>query len=194
MLSHVDGGARRWRLVLRALLLASLAFCCGFSRDGTPAAVAEYQIKAVFLFQFTQFVEWPARAFDDDRAPLVIGVLGDDPFGSYLDEVVRGEVVRTRPIEVRRFRAASEIDACHVLFVSASERARWPEIFEALRGRSILTVGDVVGFTRSDGVVLFTMHSGKVRLKINVGAARASALTISSKLLRSAEIVANTRD
>ena len=70
-------------------------------RSHEAARASEYQVKAVFLFNFAQFVDWPASAFPDATAPLVIGVLGDDPFGPYLDETVRGETVRGRPLETR---------------------------------------------------------------------------------------------
>src|SRR5258708_35454074 len=53
----------------------------------------EYQLKAVFIFNFTQFVEWPASSFPTDQAPIVIGILGKNPFGGYLGEIVSGEKV-----------------------------------------------------------------------------------------------------
>ena len=93
-----------------ALLRAALASALVSSGLGlaaqTPRA-SEYQIKAVFLFNFAQFVDWPPGAFPDSTAPLVIGVLGDDPFGPYLDETVRGETVRGRPLT----RLARDVDA-----------------------------------------------------------------------------------
>src|SRR5947207_13490122 len=78
----------------------------------------EYQIKAVFLFNFAQFVDWPTNAFPEVQTPLVIGVLGEDPFGSYLDETVRGEKVNNRPLVIQRYRRADEIKSCHILFIS----------------------------------------------------------------------------
>src|SRR6266702_4256829 len=77
-------------------------------------ATREYQVKAVFLFNFTQFVEWPAGAFARVNTPLVIGVLGDDPFGAYLDETVRGETANGRPLVVVRYRRVQEIGDCQV--------------------------------------------------------------------------------
>src|SRR4051812_6394668 len=77
----------------------------------------EYQVKAAYLFNFGQFVEWPARAYESPGAPFVIGILGDDPFGGALDEVVRGETFGSRPLEVKRFKAPQEIGACNILFI-----------------------------------------------------------------------------
>jgi hypothetical protein len=153
----------------------------------------EREIKATFLFNFAQFVEWPAASFADPRAPLVIGVLGDDPFATVLDAVIRGEVIKSRPLVVTRFRRAEDVVACHILFVSSSETSRYPSIFEALQGRAILTVGDTDGFATSGGMIRFITEKSRIRLRINLGAARSAGLTISSQLLRAAEVVGQGR-
>ena len=149
----------------------------------------EYQIKAAFLYNFTQFVEWPAGAFANAQSPLIIGVIGDDPFGSYLDDIVRGEKVNNHPLVVQRFHRVHEIKTCHVLFVSRSEASQIEQIFSTLSGRSILTVGDFEGFALRGGMIRFIMENKKIRFRINVGVVKAAKLTISSKLLRAAEII-----
>ena len=153
----------------------------------------EYQIKAVFLFNFAQFVEWPPTAFTGANTPLVIGVLGEDPFGAYLDETVRGEAVNNRPLAVERYRGVDEIRTCHILFVSRSEAGRLDQTLASLRGRNILIVGDADDFVRRGGTVQLANAQNKVRLVINPDAAKAANLTISSKLLRAAEIVTPSR-
>ena len=159
----------------------------------SPAS-PEYQLKAVFLFNFAQFVEWPASAFPGPDAPLVIGILGEDPFGPYLDETVRGEKVNDRPLVVRRFRSVEEISTCHILFISGREMGRLRGILDSLRGRSILTVGDVEGFATRGGMIRFITDQNRIRFRINLDAAKAADLTISSKLLRAAQIVPSGKD
>ena len=155
---------------------------------------SEYQVKAVFLFNFTQFVDWPQKAFSDPQEPIVIGVLGDDPFGNYLDDTVRGEKVDNRPLVVRRYHAAEDIDgSCQVLFISRSEAARTEQIIAHLKDRSILTVSDEDEFGRRGGMVRFIAENSRIKLRINVAAAKAAGLTISSKLLRVAEIVSSDK-
>lgn len=153
------------------------------------AAGPDYKIKAVFLYHFAQFVEWPGRAFSDARSPLIIGVLGNDPFGSVLEEAVRGEKANGRALVVRRFRLIEEVDACHILFISRSEVARLEAIFQSLRAKSVLTVGDMDNFARDGGMIHFAMERDRIRLRVNVGASTAAGLTISSKLLRSVDLV-----
>jgi len=184
---------RRWQSVVACLLLSGLAWSAPIALTGTPPN-REYQVKAIFLFNFTQFVEWPADAFAHANTPLVIGVLGEDPFGAYLDETVRGETANGRPLTVERYRRIQEIGDCQVLFISRSEADRLEQIFGSLKGRRILTVGDVEGFTRRGGMIHLATITGKTQLRINLEAAKAAQLTISSKLLRPAHIVASGED
>ena len=151
--------------------------------------VSEYQVKAVFLFNFVQFVDWPAIAAPDAQRPLVIGILGTDPFGSFLDETVRGERLGVRPIQLRRYRDIADIGECNVLFISRSENERIPEILSALKNRPVLTVSDGDEFASQGGMIQFVTDKSRIRLRINLEAAQAANVTIGSKLLRVAEIV-----
>ena len=177
-------GSSPFGLVICAILLSS-----GLNVSAQSASSREYQVKAVFLFNFAQFVEWPTNAFSQAQTPLVIGVLGEDPFGAYLDDTVRGEKVNNRSLVVERYRRAEEIKTCHVLFISRSEADRLAEILANLKGRNILTVGDAESFAERGGMIRFATEKNKLRLKVNLEAVKAANLTISSKLLRSAGIV-----
>lgn len=154
----------------------------------------EYQLKAVFLYNFAQFTEWPAGSFADSNAPVVIGVLGKDPFGPALDETVRGEMVNGRRLEVRRYRRAEEIKDCHVLFISASEASQLGTALAGFKTRPVLTVGETDAFVLNGGIIRFAVVDNKIRLRVNVDAARRASLTISSKLLRLADIVTAEKD
>jgi hypothetical protein len=185
---RVRGAVRIWSAVCTLVLLG------GLDLSAQTAASPEYQIKAVFLFNFVQFVEWPRPAFAGANTPLVIGVLGEDPFGTYLDETVRNETVNNRPLEVHRYRQIDEITTCHILFISRSETNRLAQILAGLKDRSILIVGDGDDFVRRGGMIRLATAQNKIRLSINVEAAKAVGLTLSSRLLRSAELVASPKD
>jgi hypothetical protein len=203
-------GRDRLRLRSRRTFFGILLLCL----SGTPARAAgagvggpdkEHQIKAVFLYRFAQFVEWPAESFAGENAPLVLGILGPDPFGAYLDDVVQGEKVGTHPIVIKRIAKPEEAAECHVLFISMTvpgtavpgTAASGPEAAErlsAFKGRRILTVGETENFSQGGGMILFTTSNGKIRLRINMEAVRASNLELSSKLLRLAEIAPPAKD
>ncbi|MEO5804296.1 MAG: YfiR family protein [Verrucomicrobiota bacterium] len=157
------------------------------------AQTAEYKLKAVYLYNFLQYVDWPPDAFANEQSPLIIGVLGVDPFGKFLEETVMGETVKHRRIEVRRYKSVREIRNVHVLFVSASEEDKLNSILEDLKGRSILSVSDAQDFAGRGGIIRFITENNKIRFKINLDTARAANLSISSKLLQLAEIVSTEK-
>lgn len=176
-------GRRAWFAIL----------LCAIGATGLAAGPSEYQVKAVFLFNFSQFVDWPTQAFDDARSPLVIGVLGEDPFGAALDEAVQGETVNGRPLEVRRYRKVEEIDHCHILFINLEPQYPLADLLKRLHERNVLTVSDSREFAKTGGVIELVTVDNKIRLQINLDAAKLSNLTISSKLLRPARIVTTAR-
>ena len=152
-------------------------------------ALPEYQVKAAYLFNFLKFVEWPEDAFADSLAPIVIGIVGDDPFGSTLPEVTIGKTIQGRDLVIRRYRAGENIRGANILFISASEKKRLSQIMGTLRGSSVLTVADMDGFLDSDGMIQFLSENDRVRFAINVDAANRARLKISSKLLSLARVV-----
>jgi uncharacterized protein DUF4154 len=187
-------GTSAVRKTVIALALVGLASALVFPayRPSTAAqspAVPGYQVKATFLYQFTQFVDWPQESFPPGQTSLAIGVLGQDPFGAFLDEVVRGEKAKDRPLTVQRFRRLEDVKNCQLLYVSASEAARTEEIVAAFKGQSILMVGDADGFADRGGMVQFVGQGNRIRLRINLEAAKAARLTISSKILRPATVI-----
>jgi len=151
----------------------------------------EYELKAAFLYNFAQFVDWPPEAFPAADTPLVIGILGADPFGATLDQLIHNEVVKNRKLVARRYRRVEDVGTCHILFISASEAAHFEQILAVLKGKPILTVGDAGSFAFRGGVIRLLTEKNKIRLRINMEAAKAANLTISSKLLRAAEVVGN---
>ena len=173
----------------RSGICIAILFLCFPGRRDLPAqtpAMKDYQVKAAFLYNFSQFVDWPREAFPEPQAPLVIGVIGDDPFGGYLDEIVRGEKVSNHPLVVRHYHDPAEIKGCQMLFICQSEGNRLKEILADLKGRNILTVSDLEEFSRDGGIIRFVTENNKIRFKINADAARTARLTISSKLLQAA--------
>lgn len=189
---------RRWRVKPRqhTAWVIGLTLLFSSAQAAAPATTTspEYQLKAVFLFNFAQFVEWPARAFREPKAPLVIAVLGEDPFGSYLDDLMKGEKIGGRPLLIRRCKHVEELAECHMVFICRSETRELDKIITQLKNRSILTVSDTDTFTRQGGMVRFATENGKIRLRINVEAAKTGDLTISSKILRPGTIVPPGKD
>nr|AIA11042.1 protein of unknown function (DUF4154) [uncultured bacterium] len=179
------------RRALYALGAVSLLLARPVAAQAVRASASDVQ--AVFLFNFAQFVEWPADAFATPDAPLVIGILGDDPFGKVLDQTVQSETVRGRPFQVRRFRRIGDINPCHILFIGRSEAGRLGEILAAVKDQPVLTVSNSNDFDAQGGIIRFIVEKSKIRLSIDLDAAQATRLTFSSKLLRSASVTSTQR-
>ena len=153
----------------------------------------EYKVKAALLFNFAKFVDWPASAFADATSPVIIGVLGDDPFDGALEEIIRGRTANGHPLTVQRSKRVEDFKACHVLFVSASEKFRQPEIVAKLKGSSVLTVSDTDDFLAHGGMIKITLVERKPRLEIDAGAAESAGLKIQAQLLDLASLVKKER-
>ena len=153
-------------------------------------AADEYTVKAAMLFNFSQFVEWPSNAFSDSKAPLIIGVLGDDPFNGGLDHILANKSAGTHPLQAVHFSSAAEISHCHILFVAASSQGLLSAAQQKLNGASVLTVGEIEDFaTSAGGIARLYTEDGHIRIEINRAAASKANLHISAKLLKLAKIV-----
>ncbi|MEP7256980.1 MAG: YfiR family protein [Flavitalea sp.] len=149
----------------------------------------EYQLKAVFLFNFTQFTEWPADSFHSDSEPLVIGIVGENPFGAYLESIVSGEMKGGHPVVVKYYKDEEDAGTCHVLFFHIKDPQRRKEIIEGATDKNILTVSDDAAFLKEGGMVRFFTSSNKIKFQISLNACKKARLELSSKLLRVADII-----
>jgi hypothetical protein len=154
-----------------------------------PTVSREYQVKAAFLFNFAQFVEWPTNTFTNAEAPFVIGVLGDDPFGNALEETIRGETIKNHKLVILRSKRAEDLQNCQLIFVSKSEHAHEAEILSRCTARKILTVSEIQGFANHGGIINFFADGKKIRFEINPATAEREGLKISSQLLSLGKIV-----
>jgi hypothetical protein len=149
----------------------------------------ERQVKALFLFNFAKYVDWPATAFPDTNAPITIGIMGEDRLDDSLRYAVEGKTVNGRPFVIKHLAADSELSGCHILFISESEASRMGAILDKARALPVLTVGENEPFARNGGVITFVLRNGNVRLDIDLAAAKKAGLTISSRLLAVADVV-----
>jgi hypothetical protein len=169
---------RRWAFLSIAFIISAL-----ISRSAEPQ-FSENQVKGAFLTKFAIFVEWPGKPSPAGQVPVVIGILGDDPFGPQFEVALAKETVNGRPFALRRIKNPQEAVGCQILFISASEEPRLPDILAATRKQPILTVGDHERFAHRGGMINFVRQEGKVRFEVNTAAVEAGGLKMSAKLLQ----------
>jgi hypothetical protein len=153
----------------------------------------EYQVKALFLYNFLNFVEWPAGSSFNSSPAINVCIVGDDPFDDALDSI-RNETVKGKRLAIRNFRPFDEPEGCHLLFIPASEKGHAGQILRSVREANVLTVSDTVEEGRQGAIISFFIEQKKVRFAISIEAAQKAGLKISSKLLRLAKIVNPTTD
>jgi hypothetical protein len=172
------------RAVLRVTLagLCWLALTAGARSESAPTTFKEYQVKAAFLFNFSKFVEWPARKFADGTSPIVIGVLGVNPFGPELEKAVMHRHINGREVVVQQFESAEAARISHLLFVSAGSDSSILKSLRALEGSAVLTVGESEAFTRNGGMITLVLEADKLGFTINMDSAGRTGLKISAQL------------
>lgn len=176
---------------LRIIAIICISTCLLMYSKHLPAQVPvsrEYQLKAIFLYNFSQFVSWPTASFSSDQAPMAIGIVGTDPFGSYLEEAISGEKMNGHPLTIERYSSIEEIGACQILFINLPDPTKREQAIAAVEGKSILTVSDASDFLVRGGMIRFFTRQGKLKLEVNLETTKAANLEISSKLLRLVEI------
>jgi hypothetical protein len=186
---HNTTAPHRHGTAARFLAAAALAWLLLVPCLQTARAQSEYQVKAVFLCRFAQYIDWPTNTFATAACPITIGVLGDDPFGVALDDAIKDETPQNRRLVVKRIKRPEDAADCQILFVSRSEKPRLRHILEHLEKTGTLTVGDSESFAQMGGVINFTIQGGKIRLEVNPDAARAQGLKISAQLMKLARLV-----
>jgi hypothetical protein len=175
---------KRTKLIALTVMLAWLMA----PFQAASASQSEYALKSVFLYNFCRFIDWPDSAFASPNEPFIIGIIGDDPFGPLLNQAIEGEKYHNRPIRIDHFRTPGDIKRCHLLFVSHAGAGRVDSILAAVAGKSLLTVSETEDFLNRGGMITLTAEQNRIRLRINLAALESANLTVSSKLLRVAEI------
>jgi hypothetical protein len=191
---------KAYNLMVLVVLVSFVAAIAMEAQTGSEAS-REYQVKAAFLYNFIKFVDWPGEETADSNEPIIIGIIGKDPFGNAF-EPVKDKPVRDRKVVINYFKeldelkksdkADAQIEAirkCYLLFVCPSEKEKLGEIINLVKDRNILTVADMQGFLEAGGIVNFVIDENKVGFEINNVAAKHANLQIRSQLLRLAKRV-----
>ncbi|MCB9367436.1 MAG: YfiR family protein [Calditrichaeota bacterium] len=166
---------------LVALFLAILAYV-------VPAHVAErtseYQLKAAFIYNFANFTTWPDSTFEGEHSPLVVAILGDDPFGSDLDVAESKVTTSGRVLEVERVNSLAALPSCHILYISRSFSHSMSSIADFAKDRAILTITDVVDACDNGIMICFFSEDNKIRFHVNLDAVEDSKLRVDPRVLK----------
>lgn len=180
---------RRGAGCLALLLVAGISLAAETGAESPLAAAhSEGEIESAMLYNFTKFVEWPARALGASGTPVVVGVLGNDRLFPVLEAMLRNKTFYGHPIAVHRLDSSADMNSCAVLLVGASDPKAIARIVQSVGRSPVLTIGECVQFSRLGGVIAFIPEGSRIRFEINLDAAERAGLQVSSKLLRLAAV------
>jgi hypothetical protein len=144
----------------------------------------EYNVKAVSLYAFGRYVSWPEAAFESKDSPVVIGVLGGNPFGDALDRIAAKKTLNGRPMVVKQLASPNEVTGAHMVFLTRSVTPEIEaEVLKATAGKPVLLVGETPGFAERGGVINFFLSGANIRFELNPERGAACQLHLDAKLL-----------
>jgi hypothetical protein len=166
------------------------------SGAGEPMTTAdEYALKAVCLYNFTQFTRWPETSDLEGADSIVVGVVGDSPFGDAIQEMQKQlRETNRKNIQVTfhgPYREGMDLTDNHILFISPTEKKNMRQIIAGLKDEPVLTVSDANGFLEAGGMISLVLLDNRVRWEINRAMIDAAGLQVSAKLLELALRVEN---
>jgi len=171
--------------------LAPLAWggSAGEVREASESESKEFRVKAAMLLKFARYATWPEESFGDAKAPIVVLVVGEDPFGDVLDDTLAGQKLKGRAFQVKRSKTVPPQITEHVVFSGLVDEELQHLLIARCARRPVLLVGDDPGFAGRGALMNFAVVGTLIRFEINADTLEASPLSISSELLKLARIV-----
>lgn len=152
-------------------------------------AALEDNLKAVFLYKFASYVDWPERVFADPASPITIAIIGADQIASELNRIVAGRTAQERPIRVKRLSSTESITGVHILFIGGSELNLLAQLSQRTKPHPILVVTDSVGALTLGSMINFVLSERRLRFEISLDSTEENGLKLSSRLLAIAQKV-----
>lgn len=171
--------------MLWILLLASSAWSAPEAVD----SMAEYQIKAAFLYKFCLYIEWPPTAFASADSPIVLGIAGPESLVAELENMSRGRALNGRSMQVRHIDNNSNLTALHILFVARAEQSKLPQLVLQAQKLPLLVVTESDGGLNDGGGINFFVQDSQVRFDVGLDSTNRQGLRLSAQLLKVARTV-----
>jgi hypothetical protein len=171
-------GARS--ITKRFLVLAALLFGV---RVEAQAPMGESEVKAMFVYNFLKFVEWPVEHVLGARDPFVVVIIGEGPTADATEHFLESRTIGERPLFVRRIKWDQSLAGARAAFVVERDAKKLRRVLDAAAAANVLTIGEGDDFATSGGVIGLLVEDRKVRFDVDTSAAQLAGLRVSSKIL-----------
>jgi len=182
--------SERRSITRRLLLLTTLLFGV---RAGAQSPMSESQVKAMFVYNFLKFVEWPAESHQTGD-PFVVLIIGEGPTADATERFLESKTIGEQKVIVRRARWDQSLEGARAAFVVESDGKRLHRILDSAASAGVLTIGEGESFTTRGGVIALLVEDRKVRFDVDTTAAQVARLRVSSKLLALTHAVRSSTD
>jgi hypothetical protein len=188
--ARVTLGRRTVTAAVGRLMCLCLVLAASSAPAQEDAVSREYPLKALFLYNFGSYIEWPEGTFADKQTPFVIGVLGTAPLDETLNQIAAQKKIGERRIVIEHYKTPAEIKNCQILFVpTATPQQQQLKAIAMIESRPVLAVGESPNFAASGGDINFFVQENRIRFEVNLDSIKKQQLKVNSKLLAMAKIV-----
>jgi hypothetical protein len=181
----------RRSIIKRLVILAALLLG---ARVEAQTPTSESEVKAMFVYNFLKFVEWPVYASVDAKDPFIVLIIGEGATADATERFLESKTIGERPLIVRRIRWDESLAGVRAAFVVERDAKKLHRILDAAAAAGVLTIGEGEGFTTSGGVIGLLVEDRKVRFDVDTAAAQTAGLRVSSKLLALTRVVRSSTD
>jgi hypothetical protein len=189
----MDGASVSGRRCITKRLLVVAALLFGV-RVEAQAPMAESQVKAMFVYNFLKFVEWPPDLSVGLKDPFVVLIIGEGATADATERFLESKTIEDRPVVVRRTEWDQSLAGVRAAFVVEQDSKKLHRILNAAAAAGVLTIGEGESFTTRGGVIALLVHDRRVRFDVDTSAAQSAGLRVSSKLLALTRAVRSSTD
>lgn len=160
-----------------------LLLLLGLSPAWTSEKIDGDTLKAIYLYQFANFIKWPKSSFETKYSPIRFCLVDDGPLMTILPKVLTGQSINNRPLVYEKLNIRhTRVEQCHLLFIHNVYNFHY--MFKNIRNLPILTVADNDFFLKEGGIIALTEKNNRIKPMINIQRMEQQKLKASSKLLR----------
>lgn len=169
------------KLLYVSFLCTIALFYCPYSWPDNNKSISADTLKAVVLYQFANFIQWPKSAFESNQSPIRYCIANEGPLQSLLPKVIKGEKIKGRPLVYHRVNINTPLNNCHLLYIYQSNNIK---IFiKRVKTLPILTISEELSFLDNGGMIVLAKQHNRIQPFVNVLQLQKNNLQASSKLL-----------
>ena len=144
------------------------------------------KIKAMFVYNFTKYIEWPQSY---KQGNFIIGVLGNSPIFAELSNMANAKKAGAQSFEIKNFTSPASISKCHMLIIASDITTGFNDALSKLKDHNTLIITEKAGLTKQGSAINFVVQNNKQAFELNKANAEKYDLKVSSNLMALAIVI-----